>query len=231
MFNAVPMRRNFRVPTCWAMRIIVQRRLGLPLDDRRGPSLWRAHVHGARRSRSGSYGRFGEQYRARRPQPTPPADRVLRQLVLITCRACGARWSRWSRRITSATRTTTGPTSLAGGSARRARARLIGDVKFKDPLSSTTWRTSGGAVPTSASGQHRARHAGGRLWPRTARRQGVRGGQGRAEKPRRGWVDGRKRAGPALHVCRATARARGWVGRAPSDSILVSLPVDSARMK
>ena len=27
-------------------------------------------------------------------------------------------------------------TSLAGGSARRARVRLIGDVKFKDPLSS-----------------------------------------------------------------------------------------------
>ena len=39
----------------------------------------------------------------------------------------------WSRRITSDTRTTTGPTSLAGGSARRARVRLIGDVKFKDP--------------------------------------------------------------------------------------------------
>ena len=32
MFNAVPMRRDFRVPT-WAMRIIVQRRLGLPLDE------------------------------------------------------------------------------------------------------------------------------------------------------------------------------------------------------
>ena len=31
MFNAVPMRRDFRVPTCWAMRIIVQLRLGLPL--------------------------------------------------------------------------------------------------------------------------------------------------------------------------------------------------------
>jgi hypothetical protein len=123
VFNAVPMRRDFRVPT-WAMRIIVQRRLALGSprpSPRRGPSLWRAHVHSARRSHSGSYGRFGEQYRARRPQPTPPADRVLRQLVLITCRACGARWSRWSRRITSATRTTTGPTSLAGGSARRAR--------------------------------------------------------------------------------------------------------------
>ena len=43
------------------------------------------------------------------------------------------------------------------------------------------------------------------------------------------WLDGRKRAGPTLHVCRATARARGWVWRAPSDSISVSLPVDSAR--
>jgi hypothetical protein len=37
VFNAVPMRRDFRVPT-WAMRIIVQRRLalarlGLPLDE------------------------------------------------------------------------------------------------------------------------------------------------------------------------------------------------------
>ena len=77
---ATDVRRDFRVPT-WAMRIIVQRRLALGSprpSPRRGPSLWRAHVHGARRSRSGSYGRFGEQYRARRPQPTPPADRVLR---------------------------------------------------------------------------------------------------------------------------------------------------------
>ena len=39
------------------------------------------------------------------------------------------------------------------------------------------------------------------------------------------WLEGRKRAGPILHVCRATARARGWVGRAPSDSISLSLPL------
>ena len=64
--------------------------------------------------------------------------------------------------------------------------------------------------------------AGGARWAREGRRSlgaGVR------------WLDGRKRAGPTLHVCRATARARGWVRRAPSDSISLSLPVDSARMK
>ena len=32
VLNAIPMRREFRVPS-WAMRIIVQRRLGLPLDE------------------------------------------------------------------------------------------------------------------------------------------------------------------------------------------------------
>ena len=42
-------------------------------------------------------------------------------------------------------------------------------------------------------------------------------------------LGGRKRAGPTLHMCKVTARARGWVGRAPSDSISLSLPVDSAR--
>ena len=62
VFNAVPMRHDFRVPTWASMRIIVHRRLSLPLD--KAYSLWRAHVHGARRSRSGSYRRFGEQYRA-----------------------------------------------------------------------------------------------------------------------------------------------------------------------
>ena len=82
------------------------------------------------------------------------------------------------------------------------------------PLS-TTWRTSGGAVPSSASGQHRARHAGGRLWPRTARRQGVRGGQGRAEKPRRGCeVAGRSQAGGASTTCVQGHCARARVGGA-----------------
>jgi len=32
VLNAIPMRREFRVPSCF-MRIIVQRRLGLPLDE------------------------------------------------------------------------------------------------------------------------------------------------------------------------------------------------------
>jgi len=65
-------------------------------------------------------GRFGEQYRARQPQPTPPDS-----AAAASCRACGIRWSRWSRRITSDTRTTTGPTSLARGSARRARGLFV----------------------------------------------------------------------------------------------------------
>ena len=58
-------------------------------------------------------------------------------------------------------------------------------------------------------------------------------GKGGAESQGAGvrWLDGRKRVGPILHVYRATARARGWVGRSPSDSISLSLPVDSARMK
>ena len=60
-------------------------------------------------------------------------------------------------------------------------------------------------------------------------------GKGGAEKPIGAvvsWLGGRKRAGPALHLCMVTARTRegGTVGRAPSDSISVSLPVDSARM-
>ena len=61
VFNAVPMRHDFRVPTWASMRIIVHRRLSLPLD--KAYSLWRAHVHGAmhgaRRSRSGSKGPIG----------------------------------------------------------------------------------------------------------------------------------------------------------------------------
>ena len=67
-----------------------------------------------------------------------------------------------------------------------------------------------------------------------ARAGGACGGLGRGGEPRRRCevvLDGRKRAGPILHVCRATARARGWVGRSPSDSISLSLPIDSARMK
>ena len=40
-------------------------------------------------------------------------------------------------------------------------------------------------------------------------------GKGGAESQGAGvrWLDGRKRAGPVLHVCRAPARARGWLGR------------------
>ena len=40
---------------------------------------------------------------------------------------------------------------VSGRGLGKARTRLIGDVKFKDPLSSNAWRTSGGVVPSSAS--------------------------------------------------------------------------------
>jgi hypothetical protein len=43
---------------------------------------------------------------------------------------------RWSRRITSDTRTTDRPDVSGRGLGLKARTRLIGDVKFKDPLSS-----------------------------------------------------------------------------------------------
>ena len=46
VLNAIPMRSEFRVPS-WAMRVIVQRRLGLPLDD---SSVSRAVRRRARRA-------------------------------------------------------------------------------------------------------------------------------------------------------------------------------------
>jgi hypothetical protein len=64
----------------------------------------------------------------------------------------------------------------------------------------------------------------------------VRGGQGRGgEAYRRGCeLAGRAQAGGAsttrVHGHCARTREGGTVGRAPSDSISVSLPVDSARM-
>ena len=164
VFNAVPMRRDFRVPT-WAMRIIVQRRLGLPLDEALAsgePTCTAPCTARGGRVQDPMDGRFGEQYRARRPQPTPPAARVLRHSrVLITCRACGARWSRWSRRITSATRTTTGGTSLAGGSARRAHAAYRRRQVQGPPLSLPTNQRGGhrAAWCLRRLRQHRARHA------------------------------------------------------------------------
>ena len=61
--------------------------------------------------------------------------------------------------------------------------------------------------------------AGGTRWVRDGRRS-----LGAVVR----WLGGRKRAGPALHMCKVTARARGWVGRAPSDSISLSLPPSTA---
>ena len=74
----------------------------------------------------------------------------------------------------------------------------------------------------SRAGRAYGARAGGAWWAREGRRAKAAGVR---------LLEGRKRAGPILHVCRATARARGWVGRSPSDSISLSLPVDSARMK
>ena len=69
VLNAIPMRSEFRVPS-WAMRVIVQRRLGLPLP-RRVSRARCADVHGARRQGAGPHGRRGLEHRTRRPQPAP----------------------------------------------------------------------------------------------------------------------------------------------------------------
>ena len=81
VLNAVPMRRDFRVPT-WAMRIIVQRRLGLPLDEAlaSGEPTCRAVAFrilcAIRRAISGA------------PATRQPHQTVLRQLVLIMQGVC-----------------------------------------------------------------------------------------------------------------------------------------------
>jgi hypothetical protein len=60
---------------------------------------------------------------------------------------------------------------VSGRGLGKARTRLIGDVKFKDPLSSNV-AGHRAAWCLRRLRHHRARHAGGRLWPRIARRQG-----------------------------------------------------------
>ena len=70
VFNAVPMRRDFRVPT-WAMRIIVQQRLGLPLDEALASGEPTCTVRGGRAQdpMGDSASNIG---RAGHTQPTPP---------------------------------------------------------------------------------------------------------------------------------------------------------------
>ena len=78
VLNAVPMRREFRVPT-WAMRIIVQRRLGLPLDEALASGEPTCTARGGRvqdpmGDAASNIGRAGHNKRH---------QTVLRQLVLI----------------------------------------------------------------------------------------------------------------------------------------------------
>ena len=113
--DAVPMRRDFRVPTCWAMRIIVQRRFGLPLDEALASGEPTCTVRGGRAQdpmgdSASNIGRAGHNQRHQQTVCCGTACAHHMQGVW------GTLWSRWSRRITSATRTTTGSTSL-GSSA------------------------------------------------------------------------------------------------------------------
>ena len=62
------------------------------------------------------------------------------------------------------------PAHVSGRGLGKARTRLIGDVKFKDPLSSNVEDIGRRGAFVGFAATHRARHAGGRLWPRAARR-------------------------------------------------------------
>ena len=129
VLNAVPMRREFRVPT-WAMRIIVQRRLGLPLDEALASGEPTCTARGGRvqdpmGDSASNIGRAGHNQRH---------HTVLRQLVLIM-------QSVWGTLVEMEPQDHLGYSNdyrpdVSGRGLGKARTRLIGDVKFKDPLSS-----------------------------------------------------------------------------------------------
>ena len=128
VFNAVPMRRDFRVPT-WAMRIIVQRRLGLPLDEALASGEPTRTACGGRvqdpmGDSASNIGRAGHNQRH---------QIVLRQLVLIMQGV-------WGTLVEMEPQDHLGYSNdyrpdVSGRGLGKARTRLIGDVKFKDPLS------------------------------------------------------------------------------------------------
>ena len=129
VLNAIPMRREFRVPS-WAMRIIVQRRLGLPLDEAlaRGAPTCTARggkVQDPMGDAASNIGRAGHNQRHKQ---------VLHRLVLCM-------QSVWGRLVEEEPQDHYGysndyrPDVTAPGLGRGGK-RLVGDVKFKDPLSS-----------------------------------------------------------------------------------------------
>ena len=129
VLNAVPMRHDFRVPT-WAMRIIVQRRLGLPLDEALASGEPTCTARGGRvqdpmGDSASNIGRAGHNQRH---------QTVLRQLVLIMQGV-------WGTLVEMEPQDHLGYSNdyrpdVSGRGLGKARTRLIGDVKFKDPLSS-----------------------------------------------------------------------------------------------
>ena len=127
--NAVPSRRDFRIPT-WALRIAVQRRLGLPLDEAlaRGAPTCSARggkVQDPLGDAASNIGRLG--HCGRHNSLLAALAKVMRSV--------------WGMLVEVEPRDHLGysndyrpDVSVAG--AGRSRSRLVGDVKFKDPLSS-----------------------------------------------------------------------------------------------
>ena len=105
VLNAVPMRREFRVPT-WAMRIIVQRRLGLPLDASGEPTCTArgGRVQDPMGDAASNIGRAGHNQR----HQTGCCGSLC-----SSYRACGARWSRWCRLLADVARPSSQPHACA----------------------------------------------------------------------------------------------------------------------
>ena len=129
VLNAIPMRSEFRVPS-WAMRVIVQRRLGLPLDEclARGAPTCTARggkVQDPMGDAASNIGRAGHNQRH---------AAVLRRLVQCM-------QSVWGKLVEMEPQDHLGysndyrPDLTARGLGAGGK-RLVGDVKFKDPLSS-----------------------------------------------------------------------------------------------
>ena len=127
--NAVPSRRDFRIPT-WALRVAVQRRLGLPLDEAlaRGAPTCSARggkVQDPLGDAASNIGRLG--HCGRHNSLLAALAKVMRSV--------------WGMLVEVEPRDHLGysndyrpDVSVAG--AGRSRSRLVGDVKFKDSLSS-----------------------------------------------------------------------------------------------
>ena len=124
ILNAIPMRRGFRVPS-WAMRIVVQRRLGLPLDAALSRSTRDGKPHDAMGDAASNVGRAGHNQRHRE---------VLDCLVRIMRSVWGNLVEKEPADHLDYSNDYRPDASVRG--VGRAGKRLVGDTKFKDPLSS-----------------------------------------------------------------------------------------------